>query len=114
MPNRNLLPKHRLGDFKAWLVTQGHEHRPTTANYQVLQVRLKGTAKWHSIFYKDTGNPHYTVPDPLLSVTRQFIKPYHAHHHPAPRHEAPRQHPAQAEAAGRDPAPQGDDGSPPF
>lgn len=86
MADRNLLPKHFLPDFKVWLEAQGHETRPTTAEYQVLQVRLVGDPVWHAIYEKLTGNPHYSVTQPLVRVTKRFIRDRHdAHHHPAPR-----------------------------
>lgn len=113
MANRNLLPKHYLEDFKVWLVEQGHEHRPTTADYQVLQVRLKGKPQWHAVYFKLTGNPHYTVPDPLVRLTARFIRDTYGNHHPAPRQQAATGSTAQAEGHPGDPTKE-DDAGPPF
>lgn len=86
MANRNLLPKHFLPDFKVWLEAHGHETRPTTAQFQVLQVRLVGDPRWHGIYEKLTRNPHYSVTQPMVKITEQFVyEKKYANHHPAPR-----------------------------
>lgn len=114
MANRNMLPKHWLADYEAWLKTQGCHTRPGRGNYQVLQVRLPFSPVWHAIFFKETGNPHYTVPDPLYDITSKYLQQRHGNHHPAPGQQAARtEGPQRTQEAGGDPAPE-DDPGPPF
>jgi hypothetical protein len=83
MANRNLLPKAWLEDYRAWLEAQGFQTRPGRGEYQALQVQLPNQPQWHSIFYKETGNPHYTVPSPLILVTTAYVnirRGYGNHH----------------------------------
>lgn len=74
MADRCTLAIHKLDEFKAWLDAQGIEHRPTTADYQVLQVQLPGTKGWHAIYQKLDAKVHLTVTGPLVPLVRQFVK----------------------------------------
>lgn len=73
MPSRCLLAIHKLEAFKEWLDAHGVEHRPTNADYQVLQVRLPGSPQWHAIFKKLDAKEHLSVPRPLLRLVEQFV-----------------------------------------
>lgn len=73
MVNRNTLAIHKLDDFKAWLDEHGIEHRPTTADYQVLQVRLPNDPRWHAIFKRENAKFHLSTPAPLSGVVRAFV-----------------------------------------
>lgn len=86
MVNRSTLAIHKLDDFKAWLDEHGIEHRPTTANYQVLQVRLPNDPRWHAIFKRENAAFHLSTPAPLQDVVRAFVSGRApVFHPPAPR-----------------------------
>lgn len=74
MPQANLLAQHKLEPFKIWLVSAGHEHRPGSGIYQVLQVRLKGQAAWQAVYRREDNAVHYSVPWPLVTTVEQFIR----------------------------------------
>lgn len=73
MASRNLLAIHKLDAFRAWLDEHGIEHRPTNANYQVLQVRIADDPRWHAIYQKIAAEVHLSVPGPLVPLVRQFV-----------------------------------------
>lgn len=73
MAARNLLAIHKLDEFKAWLDARGIEHRPTNADFQVLQVRLPNETQWHAIFRKLHASVHLSVPNPLVPLVTEFV-----------------------------------------
>lgn len=73
MTNRHLLATHKLEAFKTWLTRQGIKHRPTTADYQVLQVQLPGDPRWHAIYKKADAKLHLSAPGALIPTVLQFI-----------------------------------------
>ena len=74
MASRNLLAIHKLDEFKLFLEMTGAEHRPTDANFQVLQVRLPGDPRWHSIYQKLHAKEHLSVVAPLVPLVEAFIR----------------------------------------
>jgi hypothetical protein len=72
---RNLLHKSKLDAFKAWLDTQGIQHRPPRGDYQVLQVQVTAP-NWFCVFDRDNSaaREHYTVDHRLEPLVRQFIR----------------------------------------
>ncbi len=79
MPAACLLHKSKLQAFKDWLDLNGHEHRPTTADWQVLQVRPKNDTRWHAVYERAVSPEHYSVPQPLTRLVRAYIR--HARTH---------------------------------
>lgn len=73
MANRHTLAIHKLDEFKQWLDLVGIEHRPTTADYQVLQVRLPNDSRWHAVYKKLGAKEHLSVPEPLARLVQEFI-----------------------------------------
>lgn len=73
MANRHTLAIHKLDEFKEWLDLVGVEHRSTTADWQVLQVRLQGDPRWHAIYQKMAAKEHLSVPEPLARLVRAFV-----------------------------------------
>lgn len=73
MADRCTLAIHKLDAFKTWLDTQGIEHRPTSADYQVLQIRLPGDPRWHAIYQKLDAKVHLSVTGPLTRLVRRFV-----------------------------------------
>jgi hypothetical protein len=73
MPLANLLAQNQLERFKSWLEERGHEHRPVSGAYQVLQIRLKGAPQWHTLYRREANAVHYSVPWPLVPVVNEFI-----------------------------------------
>lgn len=73
MPVRSILAIHRLPAFKAWLDANGIAHRRTDAAYQVLQIQLPGDPRWHAIYKRAAAKEHLSVPDPLVSLVRDFV-----------------------------------------
>lgn len=73
MANRNTLAIHKLEEFKAWLDARSIEHRPTTADFQVLQVRLPGDPRWHAVYQKLSAKEHLSVPLPLERLVWMFV-----------------------------------------
>ena len=73
MADRCTLAIHKLDEFKAWLDAQGIEHRPTTADYQVLQVQLPGVKGWHAIYQRLNAKVHLSVTGPLVPLVRRFV-----------------------------------------
>lgn len=81
MANRHTLAIHKLDEFKQWLDLVGIEHRPTTADWQVLQVRLPNDPRWHAVYQKLSAKEHLSVPEPLARLVRAFVSgsdPYEA------------------------------------
>ena len=74
MADRCTLAIHKLDEFKAWLDAQGIEHRPTTADYQVLQVQLPGVKGWHAIYQRLNDKVHLSVTGPLVPLVRLFVR----------------------------------------
>lgn len=73
--SRNLLHKSKLDDFKLWLDSNGIEHRPTDANYQVLQIRVtprKKPAFWASVFDRLDAKEHFTTDYRLDSLVQRY------------------------------------------
>lgn len=75
MAARNLLAIHKLDEFKAWLDARGIEHRPTNADFQVMQVRLPHETQWHAIFRRLHAPMHLSVPNPLVPLVMEFVSP---------------------------------------
>lgn len=81
MADRHMLAIHKLDEFKQWLDLVGIEHRPTTADWQVMQVRLPGDPRWHAIYQKANARERLSVPGPLAGLVRAFVSesdPYSA------------------------------------
>lgn len=74
MANRHTLAIHKLDEFKQWLDLVGIEHRPTTADYQVLQVHLPNDSRWHAVYQKLNAKEHLSVPEPLARLVQEFIE----------------------------------------
>ena len=74
MADRCTLAIHKLDEFKAWLDAQGIEHRPTNADYQVLQVQLPGVKGWHAIYQRLDAKVHLSVTGPLVPLVRRFVR----------------------------------------
>lgn len=72
MAARNLLHINRLEDFKAWLDSQGIEHRPGRGHYEVLQVQVVKPF-WCVIYRRDHMPEHLTVPENLRRTITRFI-----------------------------------------
>lgn len=72
MPAAALLHKTRLAEFQAWLTALGREWRPSTAAYQVMQI--KHGSGWQAIYERNVSPEHYSVPDPLVQLVQQFIR----------------------------------------
>lgn len=71
--SRNLLAKHKLPAFEAWLSAEGVDHRPGRGDHQMLQVYMpNGT--WQCIFNRHSSPEHYTVATPLEPLVRRFIE----------------------------------------
>lgn len=73
MTDRATLAIHKLDEFKLWLATVGAEYRSTSADWQVLQVRLPGDSRWHAIYRKLHAKEHLSVPGPLERLVREFV-----------------------------------------
>lgn len=83
MADRSTLTIHKLDEFKEWLDLVGVEHRPTTADWQVLQVRLPNDPRWHAIYQKASAKKHLSVTGPLVRLVREFVErplPMHRRH----------------------------------
>ena len=74
MAARNLLTIKKLPVFKAWLDANSVENRTTNAAFQVLQVRVTGDPRWHSIYKKLDAKEHLSVPQPLVFLVDQFLR----------------------------------------
>lgn len=74
MADRCTLAIHKLDEFKVWLDAQGIEHRPTSADYQVLQVQLPGVKGWHAIYQRLDATVHLSVTGPLVPLVRRFVR----------------------------------------
>lgn len=71
--SRNLLHKTKLEPFKAWLSTQGIQHRPPRGDYDVLQVQA-AAPDWFCIFDRHDAPEHFTVDRRLVPTVQRFIK----------------------------------------
>jgi len=71
--SRNLLHKTKLEPFKAWLTSQGIQHRPPRGDYDVLQVQWKAP-DWFCVFDRHTAPEHYTVDSRMEPLVRRFIR----------------------------------------
>ena len=71
--SRNLLHKSKLETLKAWLESQGIQHRPPRGDYQVLQVQAKAP-HWFCVFDRHTAPEHYTVDSRMEPLVRRFIR----------------------------------------
>lgn len=69
--SRNMLHVSKLAEFKAWLDLNGIEHRPTTADYQVLQVKQGN--QWIAIYARE-GKQHLSVDKRLDKLVAQYIE----------------------------------------
>ena len=95
MANRNTLAASKLSEFKEWLDLKGIEHRPTEADFQVLQIRLPGEVKWHAIYERLKSKQHLTVTLPLERLLQEFINEKSGKHtQVAPTKHAPNLGPA--------------------
>lgn len=74
--SRNLLHKSKLEAFKAWLDSQGIDHRPPRGDYQVLQVLCvrRGGHFWACVFDRINAPEHYTVDTRIEPMVRRFIQ----------------------------------------
>ena len=81
MVRRNLLAFTKLAAFKAWLDTEGIEWRDTTADYQVIQVRLPNDPRWHPVYQKLGAKVHYSLPSALVPTVMRFLGKPHVEVH---------------------------------
>ena len=75
--SRNLLHKSKLPAFLEWLSAQGIEHRETSADYQVAQVRMTPKNKpayWAAVFDRLDAKEHYTTDKRLDGLVHQFCR----------------------------------------
>lgn len=71
--SRNLLAKHKLEAFKAWLDLKEIVYRDPRGDYQVLQIQMSN-GQWQCIFDRHSALEHYTVAAPLEGLVRKFIQ----------------------------------------
>lgn len=74
--SRNLLHINKLDAFKDWLTQRGVAHRPTNADWQMLQVRLtprNQPAYWAAVYRRAELKEHLSVDHRLEPLVRQFI-----------------------------------------
>ena len=62
----------KLEQLKKWLDDNKIMHRPTSAAYQVLQVKVGND--WLSIYRRDEMQEHYSVDFRLDGLIRRFIR----------------------------------------
>ena len=74
MPDRGLLARGMLGDFKQWLVEHGWTIEPpeTLAEYQVLRARRKGRKRPLIVWTRNRGL-HYSIEWKDHGVVRAFV-----------------------------------------
>lgn len=72
MAVRNLLHKTKLEEFKQFCRANNIETRLTSAQYQVLQVKLP-TGDWAAIYEKLHSPEHYSIDKRLFNLVLDFI-----------------------------------------
>lgn len=81
--SHTMLRKSQLEAFKAWLTSNGMEHRPPRGPYQVVQVEIADGSR-HAIYCREKDNGFVTVPRPLERTVMQFLRG------PSTRHTLPK------------------------
>ena len=75
MATRNLLHKNKLEGFKQFLDDKGIAYRQGKGCFQVIQVDIPGFG-WQPLFEKLEAPEHYSVPNRMLSLVREYIRTY--------------------------------------
>lgn len=70
---RNLLHKTKLNEFKAWLDSEGVEHRPGRGDYQVLQVCID-RKHWLGVYERNVMLEHYSTDRRLDPIVRRYCR----------------------------------------
>lgn len=70
--SKNLLHKTKLGEFEKWLTERGVQHRKTTGEWQVLQVRVG--RDWLSVYERAHMSEHFSVDRRMDRLVEEFCR----------------------------------------